>query len=91
MGTEADLHELSEYMKEVRHHHVYLATDEPAVVAVAREAYSNHTFHSNVAGAQAAKTQQTRYTDASLRGLLQDLFALARADFLVRKGSFGLL
>lgn len=71
-------------MKEVQHHHVYLATDEPAVVAAAQEKYAgNHTFHANVEGAEAAKTD-TRYSDASLRGLIQDVFALARADFLVR-------
>lgn len=72
-------------MKEVQHHHVYLATDEPAVVAAAREKYNgNHTFHVNEDGAEAAQTDKTRYSDASLRGLIQDVFVLAHADFLVR-------
>jgi hypothetical protein len=81
IGTEAEEHAIDEYMRHARHRHVYLATDEPAVVEAAQRLYPNHTFHHNVAGATEAKN--ARYTDASLRGLIQDVFALAHADFMV--------
>jgi hypothetical protein len=66
----------------VKHKNVYLATDDPRVVQGAKDTYPDYTFYNNLAGAEVAKVS-SRYTDASLEGLLQDVFVLARADFLV--------
>lgn len=85
IGTEAEKHDLGEYMQHVRHSTVYIATDDPSVVASAQRQYPNHSFYSNIKGAEDASLK-SRYTDDSLRGLIQDLFALAHADFLVRTG-----
>lgn len=82
IGTEAEEHDFGEYMQHVRHPTVYVATDDPSVVESAQRQYPNHTFYSNNKGAEDAALK-TRYTDDSLRGLIQDLFALAHADFLV--------
>lgn len=82
VGTEADFHGLDEYMPYVKHKNVYLATDDPKVVQGAIDTYPDYTFYNNLAGAKVASVS-SRYTDASLEGLLQDVFVLARADFLV--------
>lgn len=82
MGTEADFHALDEYMPHVKHKNVYLATDDPSVVQGAKDTYPEYEFYNNIAGAEVAAVS-SRYTDASLEGLLQDVFVLAHADYLV--------
>jgi hypothetical protein len=82
VGTEADFHALDEYMPHVKHKNVYLATDDPSVVQGAKDTYPEYEFYNNLAGAQVAAVS-SRYTDASLEGLLQDVFVLAHADYLV--------
>lgn len=82
VGKEADFHALDEYMPRVRHQNVYLATDDPSVLEGAKIKYPEYNFYENLAGAEAAKVS-SRYTDASLEGLLQDVFVLAHADYLV--------
>jgi len=69
-------------MPYVKHKNVYLATDDPSVVQGAKDTYPEYEFYNNLAGAEVAAVS-SRYTDASLEGLLQDVFALAHADYLV--------
>ena len=79
-------YELAAYLRHLPADHasVYLATDEPTLLAAARAAHPGRAFHGAVkAAAAAAGVNSTRYSDASLRGLLGDVAALARADFLV--------
>lgn len=85
---EAAEYELAAYLRHVPagHASVYLATDEPTLLAAARAAHPGRVFHGAAevaAAAAAAGVNSTRYSDASLRGLLGDVAALARADFLV--------
>ena len=69
-------------MPHVKHKNVYLATDDPSVVQGAKDTYPEYEFYNNLAGAEVAAVS-SRYTDASLEGLLQDVFVLAHADYLV--------
>jgi len=95
VGTEAAFHPVEEYMKYVeewfRHYElthtlktrrVYVASDDPKVLGECRKKYPNIEFlgDQNVAKSAAVSS---RYTDSSLRGVIQDIHMLSISDFLV--------
>lgn len=49
---------------------VFVATDDPAVIREVQEKYSHYEVYANMENAQSA--QKSRYTDASLRGMIVD-------------------
>jgi glycoprotein 6-alpha-L-fucosyltransferase len=95
VGTEAAFHPVEEYMKYVeewfRHYElthplktrrVYVASDDPKVLGECRKKYPEIAFigDQNVAKSAAVSS---RYTDSSLRGVIQDIHMLSISDFLV--------
>lgn len=95
VGTEAALHSIDEYMYhveewyqrlEINHpvemRQVYLATDEPRVIAEARKKYPRYRFLCDETIAQTAGLSQ-RYSDAALRGIIIDIYFLSQTDYLV--------
>ncbi|XP_053381464.1 alpha-(1,6)-fucosyltransferase-like [Mercenaria mercenaria] len=90
------LRNLSEYMTHVeqwydsyeRRHgaaqrRIFLATDDPTVITMARESYPNYTFVNNVNASELAKKWSTRFSESSLYGLLLDIQMLSMSDFVV--------
>ncbi|KAK7104050.1 alpha-(1,6)-fucosyltransferase-like [Littorina saxatilis] len=95
VGVEAAFHGLDEYMQHVdayfnqREHResipqrrVYLATDDPSVLADAKRRYSKYEFISDN-GISRSAALGSRYTDSSLRGIILDIHFLANTDYLV--------
>lgn len=95
VGLEAAFHSVDEYMGHVndwfnvyakRHpdvkRRVYLASDDPAVLKEAQENYKSYTFISDNEVSKSAGLG-TRYTDASLRGVILDIHFLSLCDYLV--------
>nr|CAG4648559.1 EOG090X03KK [Polyphemus pediculus] len=95
VGTEAAFHSVDEYMihvddfynklemkQEVDVRRVYLASDDPSVIPEAKKKYPGYEFLGDVTIAKGAAVA-TRYTDASLRGILLDIHMLAHSDYLV--------
>ncbi|XP_071537591.1 alpha-(1,6)-fucosyltransferase [Panulirus ornatus] len=95
VGTEAAYHSIDEYMKHVEDYYtalklhqpdvikrVYLASDDPTVITEAQRKFPDYTFigDSNIARTAAVAT---RYTDASLRGVITDVHFLSLTDHLV--------
>lgn len=92
---EAKFYSLEEYMGHVtnyflqRQRHqavgerrVFLATDDPSVLAEARLKYPGYVFISDYNTTQAASLQ-TRFTKASLVGIVTDVHLLSQTDYLV--------
>jgi len=95
VGTEAAFHSVDEYMvyvaeffnklemkQNVDVRRVYLASDDPSVLPEAKKKYPDYEFLGDVSVAKGAAVS-TRYTDASLRGILMDIDMLANSDYLV--------
>lgn len=61
---------------------VYLATDEPKLLAEARTKYPSYQFYGDSRIARTASLGQ-RYSSESLRGVLLDIHMLSRCDYLV--------
>lgn len=95
VGMEAQFHSVEEYMKYVdewfgiyeRRHpgvqrRVYLASDDPNVLNEAKNNYPQYIF---VSDNEVSKTAglNSRYTDASLRGIILDTHLLSLCDYLV--------
>jgi len=95
VGTEAAFHPVDEYMKyalewfrqyELTHklntRRVYVASDDPKVLGECRKKYPDIEFlgDQNVAKSAAVSS---RYTDSSLRGVIQDIHMLSISDYLV--------
>ncbi|XP_013397056.1 alpha-(1,6)-fucosyltransferase isoform X2 [Lingula anatina] len=92
---EATRHELDEYMSFVEDYQqmtqfsrpahlprVYLATDDPDVVAEARRKYPQYRFLNDLSTSKSA-SEETRYSEASLLGIIMDTYFLSRTNFLV--------
>ena len=65
---------------------VFLATDEPRVIAEAKEKWPDFTFiFDEGISRSAGKTRHdpARLNEASLRGIITDLYMLSRSDFVV--------
>uniref|UniRef100_UPI00358F6366 alpha-(1,6)-fucosyltransferase isoform X2 n=1 Tax=Myxine glutinosa TaxID=7769 RepID=UPI00358F6366 len=95
VGTEAAFHSIDEYMshvqevyallalhKDVPVRRVYLATDDPKLLAEAQEKYPTYRFISDNGISRSAGLQQ-RYSESSLLGVILDIHFLAQSDFLV--------
>lgn len=95
VGTEAAFHGIDEYMLHVQEYfqllerrqnvdkrRVYLATDDPSLLNEAREKYPDYQFISDNEFSKAAGLG-TRYSDASLRGIILDVHFLSKSDYLV--------
>ncbi|XP_059164715.1 alpha-(1,6)-fucosyltransferase-like isoform X2 [Physella acuta] len=95
INLEAAYHSIEEYMEHVEEYYqqlertrpnidrqVYLASDDPSVLADAKQKYPNYKFISDNSISQSAGLG-TRYSDSSLRGIIIDIYYLARCDFLV--------
>ncbi|KAL0266815.1 UNVERIFIED_CONTAM: hypothetical protein PYX00_009258 [Menopon gallinae] len=96
IGTEAAFHPIEEYMKkvsdwydqqennnvEIKSRRIFLATDDPKVIAEAREKYPDYEV---LGDPEIAKTaaMSTRYSDNSLYGILLDVYLLSLSDHLV--------
>ncbi|MPC32940.1 Alpha-(1,6)-fucosyltransferase [Portunus trituberculatus] len=95
VGTEAAFHSIDEYMSHVESYYttlkmtqpdvvkrVYLASDDPTVITEAQKKFPDYSFigDSNIARTAAVAT---RYTDASLKGIIADVHFLSLTDHLV--------
>ncbi|XP_064116313.1 alpha-(1,6)-fucosyltransferase-like [Macrobrachium nipponense] len=95
VGTEAAYHSIDEYMGHVEEYYtalklqqpdvvkrVYLASDDPSVITEAQKKFPDYTF---IGDPNIAKTAAvaTRYTDASLKGIIADIHFLSLTDYLV--------
>ncbi|KAH3883862.1 alpha-(1,6)-fucosyltransferase-like [Dreissena polymorpha] len=61
---------------------VYIASDDPGVLHEAKKNYPNYTFVTDNDVSKIANGR-SRYTDASLRGIILDIYLLSRCDYLV--------
>ncbi|CAG7835828.1 unnamed protein product [Allacma fusca] len=97
IGTEASLHSLKEYMVHAEEYfsimekvhgqvkrRVFIASDEPSVIAEAMNSYPRPEWEilGDAKVAQSASMGQ-RYNGAGLVGILKDVFVLAECDFVV--------
>jgi len=96
VGTEAAFHPVEEYMGhvlewwreyELMHgtqqvKRVYVASDDPKVLGECRKKYPSIEFLGDQSVAKSAAVS-SRYTDSSLRGVIQDIHLLSQTDFLV--------
>ncbi|KAE8752245.1 hypothetical protein FOCC_FOCC001038 [Frankliniella occidentalis] len=96
VGTEAAFHPLDEYMpavaewfdqqisngKIIDKRRIFLASDDPKVIAEARSKYPDYEI---LGDPDIAKTAAigSRYSDRSLYGIIVDIHFLSRCDFLV--------
>ncbi|GAB1606344.1 alpha-(1,6)-fucosyltransferase-like [Argonauta hians] len=97
VGTEAAYHSLEEYMTHVEDYYkqlemtngqpvltrrVYLASDDPNVLADAVQKYPDYHFVYDTENSKTAGLG-TRYSTASLRGIIMDIHFLSLCDYLV--------
>lgn len=95
MGTEAAFHGIEEYMAEVDEYYnqlelkqsvekrrIYLASDDPKVLADARSKYPHYEILGDPAISKTAAVS-SRYSDTSLNGIIIDIHMLSMTDFLV--------
>lgn len=95
VGTEAAFHPVEEYMNhvlewfrqyELTHDldkkRVYVASDDPKVLGECRKKYPEVEFLGDQEVAKSAAVA-SRYSDSSLRGVIQDVHMLSQTDFLV--------
>lgn len=95
VGTEAAFHGVEEYMAhvdkwyqlyELTHtvdkRRVYVASDDPKVLGECRKLYPNYEFLGDQEISKTAAVS-SRYTDSSLRGVIQDIHMLSVSDHLV--------
>uniref|UniRef100_H2ZNX0 Alpha-(1,6)-fucosyltransferase n=1 Tax=Ciona savignyi TaxID=51511 RepID=H2ZNX0_CIOSA len=61
---------------------VYIASDDPTVLADARKKYPHYEFVSDTSISKSASLK-SRYTKTSLRGVVVDIFTLAKCNYLV--------
>ncbi|PIC27546.1 hypothetical protein B9Z55_019765 [Caenorhabditis nigoni] len=96
VGTEAAFHALKEYMEwteiwfkveekrlgKALERKVFIASDDPTVVPEAQKDYPAYKVYGST---EIAKTAQlnNRYTDASLMGVITDIYILSKVDYLV--------
>ncbi|KAB7493908.1 Alpha-(1,6)-fucosyltransferase [Armadillidium nasatum] len=95
VGTEAAFHSVEEYMERAEEYYklvslsnpnvvrrVYIASDDPKVITEARNKFPNYTIYGDPNVSKTAAVS-TRYTDASLRGIIADIYFLSLSDYLV--------
>lgn len=95
VGTEAAFHNIEEYMAEVDEYYnqlelkqnvekrrIYLASDDPKVLADARSKYPHYEVLGDPSISKTAAVS-SRYSDTSLNGIIIDIHMLSMSDFLV--------
>lgn len=95
VGTEAAFHSIDEYMAEVDEYYnqlelkqnvekrrIYLASDDPKVLADARKKYPHYEILGDPAISKTAAVS-SRYSDTSLNGIIIDIHMLSMSDHLV--------
>ncbi|XP_015906014.1 alpha-(1,6)-fucosyltransferase [Parasteatoda tepidariorum] len=95
IGTEAQFHSIEEYMEHVEDYfrllelkssvdkrRVYLATDDPTLLAESRKKYPDYIFYGDPDVAKSASVGQ-RYSTESLKGVIIDIHMLSKCDYLV--------
>lgn len=95
VGTEAAFHGIEEYMnvvdeyynqlelkKKVDKRRIYLATDDPKVIADAKSKYSHYEILGDPKISKTAAVA-SRYSDTSLQGIILDIHMLSMTDYLV--------
>lgn len=96
VGTEAAFHSVEEYMKYVDEYYdklelkegkqaekkVYVATDDPKVLAECRKKFPQYVFIGDQKVSKSAAVS-TRYSSNSLKGIITDIHMLSRTDYLV--------
>lgn len=95
VGTEASFHPVDEYMlwvdewydqlemtQRVDKRRVFLASDDPKVIAEARAKYTNYEILGDADIARTAAVS-SRYSDTSLKGIVLDIHLLSMSDYLV--------
>lgn len=95
VGTEAAFHGIEEYMAEVEEYYnqlelkqnvekrrIYLASDDPKVLADARNKYPHYEILGDPSISKTAAVS-SRYSDTSLNGIIIDIHMLSMSDFLV--------
>jgi len=96
VGTEAAFHSVEEYMKYVDEYYdklelkegkqaekkVYVATDDPKVLAECRKKFRQYVFIGDQKVSKSAAVS-TRYSSNSLKGIITDIHMLSRTDYLV--------
>ncbi|CAD6186697.1 unnamed protein product [Caenorhabditis auriculariae] len=96
IGTEAAFHKVEEYMKWTEFwfrvqerrlsanltRRIFVATDDPTVVPEAKKLYPQYEVYGSTDIAKTAQLSH-RYTDASLIGVISDIFVLSKMDYLV--------
>lgn len=96
VGTEAAYHAVDEYMKYVEEYYqqlelkegkistkkVYVASDDPKVLAECRKKYPEYEFLGDQKASKSAAVS-SRYSSNSLRGIISDINMLSKTDFLV--------
>jgi len=96
VGTEAAFHSVDEYMKYVEEYfeqlemkegklskkQVYVASDDPKVLAECRKKYPDYEFLGDQKASKSAAVS-SRYSSNSLKGIISDIHMLSRTDFLV--------
>eukprot|EP00731_Ephydatia_muelleri_P000914 Em0001g914a len=91
VGVEAAYHGIEEYMVHVEEwfakhggqKRVFLATDEPDLLAEAKKKYPEYQFLTDVGISSKAQNQNTRYDLESLYGVTFDVSTLSMSDYLV--------
>jgi len=97
VGTEAAFHGVDEYMKHVEEYfqqleirlgremttkRVYVATDDPKVLAECRKKFPEYEFLGDQAVAKSAAVS-SRYNLNSLRGIISDIYMLSQSEYIV--------
>ncbi|GFT42609.1 alpha-(1,6)-fucosyltransferase [Trichonephila clavipes] len=95
IGTEAQFHPIEEYMEHVEEYfqllgidhpvkekRVYLATDDPNLLAESKKKFPDYIFYGDPNIAKSASVGQ-RYTTESLKGVILDIHMLSKCDYLV--------
>jgi glycoprotein 6-alpha-L-fucosyltransferase len=95
VGTEAAFHPVEEYMVHVEEwfnlleltnkvdkRRVFVASDDPKVLGECRKKFANYEFLGDQDVAKSAAVS-SRYSDSSLRGVIQDIHLLSLSDYLV--------
>nr|XP_022901745.1 alpha-(1,6)-fucosyltransferase [Onthophagus taurus] len=95
VGTEASFHSVNEYMAVVEDYYdqlelkgsvekrrIYLATDDPKVLAEAKKNYPSYEILGDASISKTASIS-TRYSEQSLNGIILDIHMLSMSDYLV--------
>lgn len=95
VGTEAAFHPIEQYMdvvekyfdvleftQKVEQRRVYLASDDPKVIAETKRKYPHYEIIGDPVVAKSAAVS-TRYSDSSLMGIIVDIHFLSLSDYLV--------